>query len=352
MKAAFLTGIRQLEVREAPRPGIRRDDDVLLRIATVGVCGSDMHYYRAGRIGAQVVEYPWIIGHECAGTVVEVGPKVKHLNSGDRVAVDPLDWCGRCDQCLGGRRHTCRNQAFLGCPGQVAGALAEYLIWPGKSCLKIPPSMSMVQATLLEPLSIGLYAGRLGGSLQGKQVAILGSGPIGLCTLLAVKAHWSCRVHATDLLDERLEVARSFGADWTGNASRLSIARELARLVPDQMDVVFECAGRQETLDEGVELLKPGGVLVMAGIPQDDRISLDMNHLRRKELVLQNVRRQNECVEPAMEMVASGRIDVLPLATHHFPMDRAKDAFDLVDGYRDSVVKAVVHVSGDLSGDS
>jgi L-iditol 2-dehydrogenase len=345
MKAAFLTGLRRLEVRQAPEPGIDRPGDVLLRIHTVGVCGSDMHYYRTGRIGVQIVEYPWIVGHECAGTVVRVGAAVEHLKPGDRVVVDPLAWCGACDQCRSGRRHTCRNQAFLGCPGQAPGSMAEHLVWPGASCFRIPDSMTMVQASLIEPFTIGLYAQRLAGALGGKQVGILGAGPIGLCVLLAVKLAARCTAYVTDLLDNRLELARAFGADWTGNASCLDIPVDVGKRVPDGLDCVFECAGRQETLDQGVDLLKPGGSLVLVGIPPDNRVSFDMNHLRRKELTLQNVRRQNECVQPAIKMVAAGQPRLDPLATHHFPIEEAQEAFELVDAYRDGVIKAIVHVS-------
>jgi L-iditol 2-dehydrogenase len=347
MKAVFLTGRRQMEVRQVPQPTLERPSDVLLRIDTVGVCGSDMHYYRSGRIGAQVVQYPWIIGHECAGTVVQAGPLVRNLKVGDRVAVDPLDWCGSCDQCATGRRHTCRNQAFLGCPGQTPGSLAEYLVWPAKSCYRIPDTMTAAQATLLEPFSIGLYAQRLAGRPDGKRIGILGAGPIGLCVLLALKAAGPCQTYVTDLLDNRLHLARRFGADWTGDPSRLDVPTEVAKHVPPLLDCVFECAGKQETLDQGVELLKPGGLLLMVGIPEHDRISFDMNHLRRKELTLQNVRRQNECIQPAMDMVSGGKVNLDALATHRFTIDRAQEAFDLVDQYRDGVIKAIVLVSTD-----
>jgi L-iditol 2-dehydrogenase len=163
MKAAFLTSIRKIEIREVPPPAIVRPDDVLLRVATVGVCGSDMHYYRNGRIGSQGIEFPWVVGHECAGTVAKVGPEVKNLRAGDRVAVDPLIACCRCDQCLGGRENTCRKQKFLGSPGQTPGALAEFLVMPERCCFPISANVTFEQATLVEPFAIGLYAQRLSG---------------------------------------------------------------------------------------------------------------------------------------------------------------------------------------------
>jgi L-iditol 2-dehydrogenase len=345
MKAAFLTGIRQLEIRETPSPEIKGPHDVLLRVGAVGVCGSDVHYYTTGRIGSLVVKYPEWTGHECAGTVVGVGEEVKRLKVGQRVAVDPLIPCGHCDQCLSGREHTCRNQNFLACPGQGPGALAEYLVMPERSCYPIPDGMSMVQAAVIEPLSIGLYAQRLAEMQPGAKIAILGSGPIGLCTLLASRAACDCTVYATDLLDERLAMARRCGATWTGNPKQIDVVAAIRELEPLGVDFVFECAGQQETFDQAVELLKPGGTVLMIGIPEFDRIGFSIHTLRRQEIRLQSVRRQNNCMTPAIELVSKGAINLDQLVTHHFSLAETKKAFDLVADYRDGVVKAIVHVA-------
>ncbi|MEJ2009946.1 MAG: alcohol dehydrogenase catalytic domain-containing protein [Acidobacteriota bacterium] len=316
---------------------------VLLRVETVGVCGSDVHYYTTGRIGSVTAKYPEWTGHECAATVVEIGEDVEHLKVGQHVAVDPLIRCGKCDQCLAGREHTCRNQGFLGSPGQATGALAEYLVMPESSCFAVPNSMTMVQAAVVEPLSIGVYAQRLAAMQPGAKIAILGSGPIGLCVLLACRAACDCRTYVTDLLDERLEVARRCGAVWVGNANRIDVVRAIRETEPLGVDYVFECAGQQETLDQAVEVLKPGGTVLVIGIPETDRVSFNIHDLRRKEIRLQNVRRQNQCIDAAINLVASGTINVDQLVTHHFPLADAKRAFDLVAGYRDGVVKTIVH---------
>jgi len=345
MKAAFLTGIRQLEIRETSAPKISDPHGVLLRVGVVGVCGSDVHYYTTGRIGSLVVKYPEWTGHECAGMVEGVGDEVKKLAVGQRVAVDPLIPCGYCDQCLSGREHTCRNQNFLACPGQGPGALAEYLVMPERSCYAIPDGMTLVQAATIEPLSIGIYAQRLARMQAGAKVAVLGSGPIGLCVLLASRAACDCAVYATDLLGERLEMARRCGAAWTGNPKQIDVVRAIRKLEPRGVDFVFECAGQQETLDQAIELLKPGGSVLMIGIPEVDRVSFSIHTLRRKEIQLQSVRRQNQCMAPAIKLVASGAINLDQLVTHHFSLAETKQAFDLVADYRDGVVKAIVHVS-------
>ena len=345
MKAAYLTAIRELEIRDVPEPKLQRPDDVLLRVETVGVCGSDIHYYRTGRIGDQVVDFPFILGHELSGRVVEVGPEAGRVKVGQRVAVDPLAPCGKCDQCLSGRMHTCRNQKFLGCPGQAPGCLCEYIVMPAASCFPVGENVTATQAALIEPLAIGVYAQQLGGATDGKTIVILGNGPIGLCVLLACKAAGDCKVYATDLIDERLAVAGMLGAHWTGKPTDLDVVAEIAAAEPLGVDLAFECAGEQETLDQGVKMLKPGGKFMMVGIPETDRVSFSPARMRRKELALQNVRRQNECEQLAVDMVDDGRIVVDSLATHEFSLDQTKAALDLVDAYDDGVVKAMIHVS-------
>lgn len=345
MKAALLTALRKLEIRDVPEPQITSADEVKLRIDTVGVCGSDVHYYNEGKIGSMVVEFPAMTGHECSGTVVEIGSEVSDMKVGDRVAVDPLIVCNECDQCLAGRWHTCRNQKFLACPGQGPGALAEYLVMPRRCCFVIPDSLSLPEAALAEPLSVGVYAHKLSALNSSHSAAILGSGPIGLCVLGAIRSAADNLVYMTDILDDRVAFAKNYGADWSANPDKQDVVAMMLEKNPQGLDVVFECAGKQETVDQAVQLLKPGGKLMLIGIPAVERISVVIDQARRKELTIQNVRRQNECLREALDLVASGRIDVKQLATHQFSLDQSKDAFDLVMGYADGVIKAMVHVA-------
>lgn len=345
MKVAYFTGLRELEICHAPEPKLDRPDAVLLRIDRVGVCGSDVHYYLNGRIGDQVVEYPATIGHECSGTVMEVGSAVRRLRPGARVAVDPAMVCGDCDQCRAGRLNTCRKLQFMGCPGEALGAMAEYRVVPAENCLPIPETMSLEQAALVEPLSVGLHAVRLGEVHPAARIAVLGAGPIGLSVLLCAKADSPCTVYMTDLLDERLEVARRCGADWTGNAENSDVTGAIASKEPWGLDLVFECSGDPACIDQAQRLLTPGGTLVMVGIPPTAQVSFDVHVMRRMELTFRNVRRQKGCVAPVIRMVDEGRIDPNPLLTHRFPLAEIQDAFELVAGYRDGVVKTVVEVS-------
>ena len=321
---------------------IEQDTDVLLKVGVVGVCGSDVHYYTTGRIGSQVVTYPYRVGHEFAGTVAAVGPGVTGLQVGDRVAVDPAMSCGACDQCRAGRPHTCRALRFLGCPGQAEGCLSERIVMPAACCFPVQDSTTLEQAAVIEPLSIGVYAVQMSIPLADAKIAILGCGPIGLSVLLAAKAAGVKEIYVTDPIDARREVARSAGAVWTGNPDGPDVVTAITGREPLRMDAVFECCGEQDALDQAVDILKPGGKLMLIGIPTVDRISFCIDVMRRKEICIQNVRRQNECMQPALDLVESGRVDVNFMVTHRFGFEDTKQAFDLVAGYEDGVVKAVI----------
>ena len=207
MKAMMLTGIRQMEMKNVPDPMIVNDTDVLIRMKTIGVCGSDVHYYTTGKIGSQVVQYPFPVGHEGAGQVVKVGKSVTRVKPGDRIAIEPAMPCGECDQCLAGRPHTCRKLRFLGCPGQADGCLSEYIVMPETSCIPISEKLSYDQAAISEPLSIGVYAVQESIPMKGAKVGILGFGPIGMSVLLPALAEGAGKIYVTDKIDERLEMA-------------------------------------------------------------------------------------------------------------------------------------------------
>ncbi|MGC9472051.1 MAG: zinc-dependent alcohol dehydrogenase [Bacteroidales bacterium] len=343
MKAMVLTGLNRIEIVDKPVPEIVRPDEVLIRMKSVGICGSDIHYYREGRIGSQIVQYPFTIGHEGAGIVEEVAGGVTRLKPGDRVAIDPAMPCYRCDQCNAGRYHTCRNLKFLGCPGQSEGCLQEYVVMPEDSCYRLPDNVTFDQAALSEPLCIGVYAVDLSVPVKGVRIGILGSGPIGISALLAALAQGVENVYVTDKIEERLRIADEIGAHWTGNPDKQDVVSDILEREPLQLDAVFECCGKQEAVDQAVKLLKPGGKLMIIGIPPFSSWSFDVDDLRRKEICVQNVRRQNEVVEKTLHMISSGELRPGRMQTHNFPFTQVPDAFELVAGYRDGVMKAMIH---------
>jgi L-iditol 2-dehydrogenase len=329
---------------EVPEPKITKDDDVLMKVEMVGICGSDVHYFETGVIGTEAVEYPFVIGHECAATVAAIGSEVSGVKVGDRVAVEPAIVCHSCDQCKTGRENTCRNLRFLGCPGQVSGALCEYIVMPEHCCFVIGDNLTFAQAVLCEPLAIALYAVKQARLQRGSDIAILGAGPIGLSCLAGARAEDVKSCYVTDKVKERVEVAKRNGADWAGNPTSQDIVSDILSQQPQGIDAVFECAGQQETVDQAIDLLKPGGRLMMIGIPRIERISFVIEKGRRREISFINVRRQNDCEQAAIDSVASGKIDVDFMATHTFKLEQTQDAFDMVADYRDGVVKALIQI--------
>jgi len=342
MKAMILTGIRQMKMFEVPQPMISSDDGVLIKMKALGVCGSDVHYYKHGKIGSQVVHYPFPVGHEGSGEVVEVGKKVTKVKVGQRVAIEPAMPCGVCDQCVAGRHHTCRKLKFLGCPGQAEGCLSEFIVMPEGSCIPVSDKLSYDQAAISEPLAIGVYAVKQSIPMKGAKIGILGFGPIGMSVLLPAMAQGAKKVYVTDKIDKRLAIAKKAGANWTGNPEKKDVVLEITKKEPLLLDVVFECCGKQEAIDQAVEMLKPGGKLMIIGIPEFSRWSFSVDNLRHKEITITNVRRQVNCVETALEMMESGKVDISLMPTHRFTFDDTPKAFELVAGYKDGVMKAMI----------
>jgi L-iditol 2-dehydrogenase len=342
MKAMMLKGIRQIEMLEVSDPEIKNDNDVLIKMQAVGICGSDVHYYVSGKIGSQVVKYPFTVGHEGAGTVEKVGTGVSKVKVGDRIAVEPAISCWECDQCKVGRHHTCRKLKFLGCPGQIEGCLSEYIVMPEESCFKIKDEMTMAQASISEPLAIGVYAVKRSVPMQNTKIAILGMGPIGLSVMLPARAQGANSIYVTDKIEARVDLAAKNGATWAGNPDKEDIVAKILKLEPGGMDVVFECCGDQEALNQAIEILKPGGKLMIIGIPEFDRFSFPVDKMRHKEVCIQNVRRQCGCVQDSLNMIDNKDFDVDFMVTHHFKFDKCKEAFDLVADYQDGVVKAMI----------
>jgi len=342
MKAAVLAGIRKIEIRDVPLPRLTDDADVLLRTSRAGICGSDIHYFNSDRVGDQIVRTPAILGHECTAVVESIGKQVKRLRPGDRVVVDPAVSCGTCDQCRTGRFHTCRHLRFLGYPGQKEGSLAEFFIIPEKNCFLLPGRMTMTEATLAEPLSIALYALQLWDGRPDHSIGILGSGPIGLCLLLGAKSCGIREIFMTDRIEDRVGAAVKAGTLWAGNTEKKDIVTEILGRRPEGLNAVFECCGDPAAVDQAVELMKPGGSLFILGIPHVARLSFDIGQLRRKEISIHNIRRQNRCLEKAIDMIADRRIDVNFLATHTFKLEEAQAAFETAAAYKDGVLKASI----------
>lgn len=342
MRTMVLTGLRKIEKTDRLVPTLTGSNDVLVKIKTVGVCGSDVHYFTEGKIGSQVVKFPFAVGHECSGVVIETGSSVKNVKPGDLVAIDPSIHCGNCDQCQSGRPHTCRNNRFLGCPGQIEGCLADYIVMPDFTCFPLNSTFDQTNAALIEPLTIGVYSVELAKTdFQDKTIGIFGAGPIGLCTLMVLKTQSPGRIFCFEPIDFRRKKAQELGADMIFDPFIEDAFEVTMRNEPLLLDVVFECSGDQKAVDDAVKILKPGGKLVLTGIPPEAKYTFDMDLMRRKELAVQNVRRQNHCVEKAIELISVG-LPVNKIVTHRFQPENTQEAFEMVAGYRNDVIKAMI----------
>lgn len=338
-----MTDIEKMELIRSDDPSVTKPDDVKIKLKSIGVCGSDIHYYTKGRIGSQVVEYPFAVGHECSGIVIEKGSAVTNVREGDLVVIDPAVHCGHCDQCLAGRPHTCRNIGFLGCPGQLEGCMSDFIVMPSGSLFPVTGQLNPVQAALIEPFSIGVYSVR-----QAKitdpavSAGIFGAGPIGLSILIKLLADGIDNIGIVEPLEYRLVKAGEIGARYLINPDTDNVEEIVAAHEELLLDVVFEASGEQDAVYNALKILKPGGKLVLVGIPPVSEYSFNMDLMRRKELTVINIRRQNNCVREAIDIVAAGKADVEKMVTHNFTLEESKKAFDIVKDYRDNVIKAII----------
>lgn len=343
MKAAVLQrpGDVRVEELKVPEP---RAGEVLVRVRAVGVCGSDVHYYREGRIGRYVVEKPLILGHESAGEVVELGPGVSHISVGARVALEPGVPCRRCRYCKSGRYNLCADVTFMATP-PVDGAFVEYIAWPADFVYPLPKNLGCAEGALMEPLAVGMHAVRRARLVPGCTVLVLGGGPIGQLALLAAKAAGAGRTIMVDLEDRRLEVASRLGIDITINPGREAIS-EAAKVATggEGPDLVIEAAGAAATVRQSVELVRRGGTIVWIGLPSEDPCRVSALQAIDKEVDILGIFRYANVYPDAIRLAASGKINLAPLITHRFPLEEASQALDTVADQKSSALKVLVEV--------
>ena len=340
MKAAklFAPGdIRIVEIKK-PSPGA---GEVLVQVKEVGICASDVHYFRDGRIGDAVVTEPLILGHEFAGIIAEVGPGVTNVKAGDRVAVEPAIPCHECYLCKSGDFNLCRNLKFCGTP-PYDGALREYLAWPAELVIPIPDSISLGEAAMLEPLAIGVYAVDLAEPIKGKSIGVLGVGAVGLSILEAAKAAGCGPAVATDLIPARLEIARKLGADKIFLADD-QVVQAVKDVTDDKgLGIVFEAAGENEAVVQATEMVRPGGLVVVGGIPREDFMTVTASTVRRKGLTIKLLRRSNQTLHRSIELMKSGKVDVASFISHTFPLERVTEAFELARDRKDLTLRVMI----------
>ncbi len=320
---------------EGPRAG-----ELLLRMRAVGLCGSDLHWWAEGRIHSTPARYPQILGHEPVGEVVETGPGVTTFRPGDLVSVEPSLTCGHCEFCIAGRHNLCIHARFQGGP-EAPGFLRDYAVIPVHNADRVPAGLSVHQATLIEPLAVWVHVFELEPVRLGDTVAVLGAGSIGLLGIAMAKQAGAEMIFTCDRVPHRLELARRMGA----TEAALVPQQDFRELVMDRTrgrgaDLVYDAAGAPETIALGLRCLRPGGTLVLIGIPEPLEFAVDLHAALAKELRIQAIRRSNHKGAQAAALLASGRIP-LDLITHRLPLEQAQQGFEILHSYADGVGKLV-----------
>ena len=326
MKTVRLHASGVLHQHDEPMP-IPKQCEALVRVSEVGICGSDLHWFSEAGIGDAKLQKPLVLGHEFAGVIAD------GLHQGQRVAVNPAIACHTCEFCQRGNPNLCVYLRFAGHDAED-GALREYIAWPDECLFQLPDALSDADGVMLEPLGVAIHAVDLAHLRVGMSVGVFGCGPIGLLILQLARRAGAAKIVVTDILPHRLEAARSLGADQAilaGNepeASPRVLNQEIHEAIGSRgMDVAFEVAGKNEAVEAAVTAVKPGGHVLLVGIPADDRTSFSASTARRKGLTIKLVRRMKFTYPRAIQMVENGFVNVRSLVTHRFPLEQAQEAF-------------------------
>jgi L-iditol 2-dehydrogenase len=318
-----------LEERPVPEPGPR---EVQVEITSVGVCGSDVHWFEHGRIGTKVVTGPLVLGHESAGRVSAVGPEVTKHRVGDRVTLEPGVPCGRCRECRHGRYNLCPDVVFFATP-PIDGAFADFVTIHEDFAFALPEELSDDVGALMEPLSVGIWACRKANVSAGDRVLVTGAGPIGLITMQVALAFGATQVEISDLNRDRLGVAEQTGA------TRALVAGEDE---PGEADILIECSGNERATAAGIEALRPAGTAVIVGMSPGATAELPLALLQAREIWLTGTFRYANTYPTAIALAAAGRVDLEALITSHYDLDDTLAALK-IGGEDPKSVKAMVH---------
>ncbi|RWZ58530.1 NAD(P)-dependent alcohol dehydrogenase [Labedella populi] len=320
MRASVLLEAGSVVMRDLDRPVPDRDQ-VIVQVAAVGVCGSDVHYFHEGRIGDFVVDEPLILGHEAAGIIVDVGEDVPSSRIGERVSIEPQRACRVCSQCKHGRYNLCVNMEFYATP-PIDGAFAEFVAIQSDFAFRIPDSMSLEAAALCEPLSVGIWSNQKAGVGPGSRVLIAGAGPIGIVVAQVAAAFGATEIIVSDVVAERREQAERFGATRTIDPR----AEDIATLELD-VDAFIDASGAAPAVRAGIMAVAPAGRVVLVGMGADE-VALPVSRIQGRELVVTGVFRYANTWPLAIKLASTGRVDLDSLVTGRFGLADVEAALD------------------------
>ena len=344
MKVASMPSMGKIEIIEKDIPQIQKNE-VLVKLEYVGICGSDLHYYEHGRIGNFIVNFPFVLGHECSGTVVETGEGVKHLKTGDRVALEPGKTCGVCEFCKTGRYNLCKDVIFFATP-PVDGIFQEYTAHEADLCFKLPENVNTMEGALIEPLSVGFHAALTGGAKLGQTAAVSGSGCIGLVSMLALKALGVSRVFISDVVPKRLQKAKELGAMEVINVAEKNLEKTVNDLTNGNgVDLFIETSGVEVAAASAIGALKKGGTLVFVGYSPSGMMNLPIGQALDKELTMKTIFRYRHIYPLAIEAVSTGKIDIKNIVTNTFDFSDIANAMEQSAKDKANIVKAVIKIA-------
>lgn len=346
MKVAVMLGVGKMGFEEREIPTVK-ENEVLVKLEYVGICGSDLHYYETGAIGDYVVKTPFVLGHEPGGTVVEVGKAVKHLKVGDRVALEPGKTCGHCEFCKTGRYNLCPDVVFFATP-PVDGVFQEYVAHEADLCFKLPDKVSTLEGALIEPLAVGFHAAIQGDAHIGQKAVVMGAGCIGLVSMMALKARGVSEVYVVDIMENRLEKAMELGATGVVNGAKEDVIKKVNELTKGAgMDLVIETAGTEITTRQAIQIAKKGANIVLVGYSKSGEMTLPMSLVLDKELTFKTVFRYRHIYPMAIDAVAQGKVNLKGIVTDIFDLDDAQKAMDYSISNKADIVKAVIRITQD-----
>lgn len=339
-RKAQMMALSKIELSELPMPQ-PKPDEAVVKIEYCGICGSDVHFFREGRIGKKVIDRPFILGHECSGVVIQLGSQVTGLKVGDRVVLEPGVPCGKCEFCKSGRYNLCPDVHFMASP-PYDGALRNYLAYPADMLFVLPENVSSLEGAMIEPLCVGLHAAEQGEVCLGKTVTILGAGCIGMMTLLACKAMGASQIIVSDVFDLRLSKAKELGADFVINAKDVDTVEQVAQITGGVgTDIVFEAAGNPITMAQTSKIVKRGGNIVVTGnVTQPTQY--DFLEISVKEATIKTVFRYANLFPLAIRAIASGKIDIMSIQPKIFDFEQTHEAFQYTVEHSQSILKSVI----------